>query len=155
PRIQARPAPRTVQNMSQSNEPAPAVARVSESHRIAERRAKLAALRERGIAFPNDFNRADFAGYLQAEFAAAAKWPGEALEALPRTVAIAGRRMAKRVMGEASIAQVMDESGKIQLFLQGNVLGEAYEAFKSFDVSDIVAVEGGLTRSRTGELSVK
>jgi len=63
--------------------------------------------------------------------------------------------MAKRVMGKASFAQLMDESGRIQLFLQANALGEAYEAFKSFDVGDIVAVEGGLTRTRTGELSVK
>src|SRR5690606_5192936 len=79
----------------------------------------------------------------------------EALEALPRKVALAGRLMAKRVMGKASFAQVMDESGRIQLFLQANALGEAYEAFKSFDVGDIVAVEGGLTRTRAGELSVK
>src|SRR5690606_11772071 len=105
--------------------------------------------------FPNDFKRADYAGDLQAEFADAGQWTGEALEALPRTVAIAGRLMAKRVMGKASFAQVMDESGRIELFLQGNVLGEAYEAFKSFDIGDIVAVEGGLTRTRTGELSLK
>ncbi len=140
--------------MSQSNE-APATAPVDENHLIAERRAKLAALRERGIAFPNDFKRADYAGDLQAEFADADTWTAAALEALPRTVAIAGRLMAKRVMGKASFAQVMDESGRIQLFLQGNALGEAYEAFKSYDVGDIVAVEGGLTRTRTGELSVR
>ena len=140
--------------MSQPNE-APATAPVDENHLIAERRAKLAALRERGIAFPNDFKRADYAGDLQAEFADAGTWTAEALEALPRTVAIAGRLMAKRVMGKASFAQVMDESGRIQLFLQGNALGEAYEAFKSYDVGDIVAVEGGLTRTRTGELSVR
>jgi lysyl-tRNA synthetase class 2 len=126
-----------------------------ENHLIAERRAKLAALRAQGIAFPNDFKRVDYAGDLQAEFAEAEQWGAEALEALPRTVAMAGRLMAKRVMGKASFAQIMDESGRIQLFLQGNVLGETYEAFKSFDVGDIVAVEGGLTRTRTGELSVK
>ena len=62
-----------------------------ENHLVAERRAKLAALRARGIAFPNDFRRADHAGDLQAEFADAARWTGEALEAEGRKVALAGR----------------------------------------------------------------
>jgi len=141
--------------MNQPADNATPTAAVDENHLIAERRAKLAALRAKGVAFPNDFKRGDYAGDLQAEYADAEKWTAEALEALPRTVAMAGRLMAKRVMGKASFAQIMDESGRIQLFLQGNVLGEAYEAFKSFDVGDIVAVEGGLTRTRTGELSVK
>ncbi len=141
--------------MTQPTETAAPTTPVDENHLIAERRAKLAALRAQGVAFPNDFKRVDYAGDLQAEYADAEQWTSEALEALPRTVALAGRLMAKRVMGKASFAQVMDESGKIQLFLQGNVLGDAYEAFKSFDVGDIVAVEGGLTRTRTGELSVK
>ena len=56
---------------------------------IAERRAKLATLREQGIAFPNDFRRADFAGDLQDEFIDADTWTGEALEASGRRVAIA------------------------------------------------------------------
>jgi len=141
--------------MTQPTDNATPSAPVDENHLIAERRAKLAALRAQGVAFPNDFKRADYAGDLQAEYADAERWNAEALEALPRSVAIAGRLLAKRVMGKASFAQVMDESGRIQLFLQANALGEAYEAFKSFDVGDIVAVEGGLTRTRTGELSVK
>jgi len=132
-----------------------AAAHADENHLIAERRAKLAALRGQGVAFPNDFKRIDYAGDLQAQYADAEAWTGEALEASGRGVALAGRLMAKRVMGKASFAQLMDESGKVQLFLQSNALGEAYEAFKSFDVGDIVAVEGGLTRTRTGELSVK
>ncbi|MFT4247436.1 MAG: lysine--tRNA ligase [Pseudomonas sp.] len=126
-----------------------------ENSLIAERRAKLKALREQGIAFPNDFKREQFAGDLQAEFADAERWSAEALEGLERQVRLAGRLMAKRVMGKASFAQIQDESGRIQLFLQGNVLGAAYDAFKGWDVGDIVAVEGGLTRTRTGELSVK
>jgi lysyl-tRNA synthetase class 2 len=141
--------------MTQPTETAAPTTPVDENHLTAERRAKVTALRAQGVAFPNDFKRVDYAGDLQAEYADAERWTGEALEALPRTVAIAGRLMAKRVMGKASFAQIMDESGKIQLFLQGNVLAESYEAFKSFDVGDIVAVEGGLTRTRTGELSVK
>ena len=141
--------------MTPSNETAAPAAHADENHLIAERRAKLAALRAQGVAFPNDFRRADYAGDLQAEFADAGQWTAEALEASSRRVAVAGRLMAKRVMGKASFAQVMDESGSVQLFLQSNALGQAYEAFKSFDVGDIVAVEGGLTRTRTGELSVK
>ncbi|WP_024890364.1 lysine--tRNA ligase [Luteimonas huabeiensis] len=126
-----------------------------ENSLIAERRGKLKALREQGIAFPNDFRREQFAGELQAEFADAERWTAEALEGLDRRVAVAGRLMAKRVMGKASFAQIQDESGRIQLFLQANALGDAYAAFKGWDVGDIVGVEGELTRTRTGELSVK
>jgi lysyl-tRNA synthetase class 2 len=126
-----------------------------ENRLIAERRAKLAALRGQGIAYPNDFRRIDHAGDLLAEYADAVAWPAETLEASARRVAIAGRVMAKRVMGKAAFAQLQDVSGRIQLFLQSNVLGEAYDAFKGWDVGDIVAAEGALTRTRTGELSVK
>ena len=126
-----------------------------ENHLVAERRAKLAALRAQGIAFPNDFRRADHAGDLQAEYADAERWTGEALEAGGRRVALAGRLLAKRVMGKAAFAQVQDVSGRIQLFLQSATLGDIYEAFKGWDVGDIDAVEGTLMRTRTGELSVK
>ena len=128
---------------------------VDENHLIAERRAKLAALRGQGGAYPNDFRRADFAGDLQSEYADAERWTGEVLEADGRAVAIAGRILAKRVMGKAAFATIQDMSGRIQLFLQANVLGEAYEAFKGWDIGDIVAAEGGLMRTKTGELSVK
>ena len=126
-----------------------------ENFLIAERRAKLRALRGQGVAFPNDFRRAHYAGDLQAEFADAERWTGEALEAEGRRVAIAGRILLKRVMGKASFVQVQDESGRVQLFLQSNALGDTYEAFKGWDVGDIVGAEGTLTRTRTGELSVK
>ncbi len=126
-----------------------------ENHLIAERRAKLAALRAQGVAFPNDFRRTDHAGDLQAEYADAERWTGEALEGEGRRVALAGRLLAKRVMGKAAFAQVQDVTGRIQLFLQSTALGEAYDAFKGWDVGDIVAAEGSLMRTRTGELSVK
>ena len=128
---------------------------VDENKLIAERREKLKALRGQGIAYPNDFRREDFAGRLQEEFADAEQWTAEALEGNGRQVKMAGRLMAKRIMGKASFAQIQDESGRIQLFLQGTVLGDAYTAFKGWDVGDIIAVEGGLTRTKTGELSVK
>jgi len=126
-----------------------------ENHLIAERRAKLAALRAQGVAFPNDFRRVDHAGDLQQEYADAERWTGEALEAGGRSVAIAGRMLAKRVMGKAAFAQLQDVSGRIQLFLQRDALGEAYQAFKGWDVGDIVAATGTLMRTKTGELSVK
>ena len=127
-----------------------------ENRLVAERRAKLAALRRQGgPAFPNDFRRAHYAGDLQTEFADAERWSAAALDAEARTVALAGRLMAKRVMGKAAFAQIRDESGDIQIFLQANALGEVYDAFKGWDVGDILAVEGTLTRTRTGELSIR
>ena len=113
-----------------------------ENFLIAERRGKLAQLREGGIAFPNDFKRTHFAGDLQAEFADAERWNAEALEGEGRRVAVAGRILLKRVMGKASFVQIQDESGRLQLFLQANVLGEVYDAFKGWDVGDIVGAAG-------------
>jgi lysyl-tRNA synthetase class 2 len=126
-----------------------------ENHLIAERRGKLAALRRQGIAFPNDFRRSDFAADLQASYGDAERWTGEALEAEAVPVAIAGRLLAKRVMGKAAFAQIQDMSGRIQLFLQAASLGDQYEAFKGWDVGDIVAATGTLMRTKTGELSVR
>ncbi|KAF1728174.1 lysine--tRNA ligase [Pseudoxanthomonas mexicana] len=126
-----------------------------ENSLIAERRAKLTALRGQGIAFPNDFRRGDYAGDLQAQYSDAELWTVEALEGTGRRVKLAGRLMAKRVRGKASFVQIQDESGRIQLFLQANTLGETYDAFRGWDIGDIVGVEGSLTRTRTGELSVK
>lgn len=126
-----------------------------ENSLIAERRGKLHALRAQGNAYPNDFRRNALAGELQAEFADAETFTAEVLEGLDRQVRLAGRLMAKRVMGKASFAQIQDQSGRIQIFLQGNVLGGSYEAFKGWDVGDIIGVEGSLTRTRTGELSVR
>jgi lysyl-tRNA synthetase class 2 len=126
-----------------------------ENSLIAERRGKLAELRGQGVAFPNDFRRSDHAGDLQGEYADADAWNAEALEAGGRQVAVAGRMLAKRVMGKAAFVELQDVTGRIQLFLQANTLGDTYQAFKSWDVGDIIAAEGGLTRTRTGELSVR
>lgn len=126
----------------------------AEEHRlIAERRAKLGALRERGAAFPNDFRRNVVAGELHAEYD---DKDNEALEVEPVRVRVAGRMMAKRVMGKASFAQIMDMSGRIQLFLQRDALAEGvYQEFKGWDVGDILGAEGTLFKTKTGELSIK
>lgn len=123
-----------------------------ENHLIAERRAKLAALRAAGPAFPNDFRRSALAAELLQRFDG---MTNEALEAQPVTVKVAGRMMLRRIMGKASFATLQDGSGQIQVFLQRDTLGDAYEAFKGWDVGDIVAGEGVMFRTRSGELSVR
>ena len=90
---------------------------IDENHLIAERRAKLTAMRGEGIAFPNDFRRGDFVGDLQAQYIDAEHWTQQALDSEARRVAVAGRILLKRVMGKASFVQIQDESGRIQLFL--------------------------------------
>ncbi len=120
---------------------------------IAERRAKLVEIREKRIAFPSDFRRNVMAGELQAEYG---EKENEALEAEPVRVKIAGRLMAKRVMGKASFAQLLDQSGRMQIFIQRDSVGEdVYKEFKTWDVGDIFAAEGVMFRTKTGELSVK
>jgi len=136
-----------------ANESAPSA--VDENKLIAERREKLRLLRESGIAFPNDFRIDAFAGDLQTEFADAQAWVAEKIEALARRVSVAGRIMLKRVQGKVSFVQIQDVGGRIQLFIHQGTLGETYEAFKSWDVGDIVGAQGLLMRTRTGELSIK
>jgi lysyl-tRNA synthetase, class II len=123
-----------------------------ENHLIGERRVKLAKLRERGIAFPNDFRRNALAGDLLSAYGSKS---AEALDASPVRVSVAGRMRAKRVMGKASFAKLEDSTGAIQLFLQQSALGEAYDEFKGWDVGDVVGAEGVLFRTKTNELSVR
>ena len=122
---------------------------------IAERRGKLTALRGQGVAFPNDCVRKDYARDLQDEYEDADRWTSETLEATGRRICVAGRLMAKRVMGKAAFAQIQDMTGGLQLFMQSNTLGDIYEAFKGWDVGDIIGAEGSLMRTKTGELSIK
>jgi lysyl-tRNA synthetase class 2 len=120
---------------------------------IAERRRKLEALREAGSAFPNDFRKDVQADELHGTYGA---WSNERLEEADVVVRVAGRVMAKRVMGKASFARLQDVSGSIQLFLARDTLGqEHYQAFKRWDVGDIVGARGTLFKTRTGELSIR
>ena len=128
-------------------------AAVDENHVIAERRAKLAALRAAGPAFPNDFVPADRAGALLDAHADATR---EALEQAKVSVSIAGRMVLKRVQGKASFATVQDAGGRLQLWINDEGVGaEVHEAFKHWDLGDIVAAEGTLFRTMKGELSVR
>jgi lysyl-tRNA synthetase, class II len=122
------------------------------NHLIAERRAKLAKIRERGIAFPNDFRRDALAADLLKEHG---DEDAAQLDALGREVSIAGRLRAKRIMGRASFAKVEDPSGEIQIFLQRDALGDVYEDFKTWDLGDVIGATGTLFRTKTGELTVK
>ncbi|HEY1230971.1 MAG TPA: lysine--tRNA ligase [Ramlibacter sp.] len=125
---------------------------------IAERREKLKALRSaqaegKGVAFPNDFKPADRAAALQA---AHGETSAETLEAQPVTAGVAGRMMLKRVMGKASFATLQDATGRIQLYVTRDALGEdLYAEFKRWDLGDIVGAEGTLMKTKTGELSIK
>lgn len=120
---------------------------------IAERRAKLGRLRQRGPAFPNDFVRTHHAGDLQAKYGGAER---EALAKENVEVALAGRMMLKRVMGKASFATVQDGSGRIQFYVTPVDIGaEAYEDFKHWDLGDIVGARGLLFKTQKGELSVR
>jgi lysyl-tRNA synthetase class 2 len=123
-----------------------------ENHLIAERRAKLAKLRERGNPFPNDFRRDALAADLIVAYGEKSV---ERLEADSIRVSVAGRMRAKRVMGKASFAKLEDSSGAIQVFLQHQALGEVYDDFKTWDVGDVIGAQGVLFKTRTGELSVR
>lgn len=125
-----------------------------EEHRlIAQRKEKLDQIRADGVAFPNDFRPDALAGELQQAHAGD---DAETLAANEHVVAVAGRLLAKRVMGKLSFATLQDRSGRIQLFVQRDLLGEdAYKAFKKLDIGDIVGTRGALGRTNKGELSVR
>src|SRR4030081_775431 len=111
-----------------------------ENQIIAERRAKLAELRRRGTAFPNDFPREHLAADLHQA------WDGKSNDEIePKAVkaTIAGRMMLKRVMGKASFATAQDMSGRIQLYVTRDAVGE------------ILGARGTLFKTKTGELSLK
>ncbi len=127
---------------------------IDENALIAQRRSKLSALRENGNAFPNDFRRTHLADDLHAAYGDKDK---EELESLALQVSVAGRLMAKRVMGKNSFAPIQDMSGRIQLFVSRDKLAEGFynTQFKKWDIGDIVGAQGLLSKTDKGELTVK
>ncbi|MCE1181188.1 MAG: lysine--tRNA ligase [Rhodocyclales bacterium] len=124
-----------------------------ENHIIADRRAKLAEWRKTGKAFPNDFLRENTAQKLHEGYG---EKSAEELEGLPVEVKVAGRMMLKRVMGKASFATLQDVSGRIQTYIARDKVGEeAYAAFKTWDLGDILGVVGTLMKTKTGELTIQ
>ena len=137
----------------QPAQPGAAATPANTSNLLAERRAKLAALRAQGAAYPNDFKPDAQAAALHAEFDAL---PPDEVVAQARQVAVAGRLMLKRVMGRASFGTLQDASGRIQVYVGNDHTGEAgHAAFKHFDLGDIVACRGSLFKTRAGELTVQ
>jgi lysyl-tRNA synthetase class 2 len=120
---------------------------------IAERRRKLALLRDADNAFPNDFRRNALADELAHMYGT---HDNDSLESMSVDVSVAGRMMAKRVMGKASFIKLADRSGQIQVRVERDRLGDGpYGTFKKWDVGDIVAARGSLFRTNTGELTVR
>ena len=135
-----------------------ATAASDDNQLITERREKLRALRAaqadgKGVAFPNDFKPVHHAVALHADHGAT---DAETLEATPVVATVAGRMMLKRVMGKASFATVQDSTGRIQLYITRDALGEElYASFKHWDLGDIIGAEGTAFKTKTGELSIK
>jgi len=126
---------------------------VDENRLIAERRAKLAEMRRAGNAYPNDFTENASAAGLNSRFGT---FDHAALQAVDEKFAIAGRMMAKRVMGKIAFVRLRDRSGDIQLVIQRDQLpAGVFEQFKHWDVGDIIAGSGHMFRTQKGELSVK
>ena len=126
---------------------------------IAERRAKLSAIRTQGVAFPNDFRPQHKAASLHAQYGEKSR---EELEANPVEVSVGGRMMLKREAGKkAAFATLQDASGpradgRIQLYVTADKTGEAaMEAFRHYDLGDILGIEGTLFKTKTDELTVK
>ncbi len=123
-----------------------------ENRLIAERRSKLDKMREVANAYPNDFRPDDHANDLQVKFD---EFDKATLAEAAHPASVAGRMMLKRVMGKASFATLQDGSGRIQIYLDKNALGEGiYNDFKTWDIGDILAVEGTVFKTNKGELSV-
>ena len=121
---------------------------------IAERKSKLATLREQGNPFVNDFKPQDSAKNLVEAYNSLTK---ENLDEQAIEVCVAGRMMLKRVMGKASFAQLQDSTGQIQLFVTRDELVEGFynEQFKKWDIGDIIGASGTLFKTKTGELSIR
>lgn len=119
-----------------------------ENKLIAQRKEKLAAVREQGIAFPNDFRRDSLCADLQKQYEGKSK---EELEAAAIPVKVAGRIMLNR----GAFMVLQDTSGRLQVYVNRKTLpAEQLEAVKHFDLGDIIAAEGTLARSGKGDLYV-
>jgi lysyl-tRNA synthetase class 2 len=126
---------------------------IEENDLLTQRRLKLDALREKSIAYPNSFCRTAHAADLHKQHDEQSE---EVLAASPVEISVAGRIMFRRLMGKASFVVLQDGSGKIQLYIQANTLGEEnYAEFLRLDTGDIVGAKGTLFKTRTGELSIK
>src|SRR5438045_1792709 len=112
---------------------------------IEQRKAKLAALRARGIdPFANKFQPTETCAEARANYAEG------------REVALAGRITAHRDMGKSMFIDIKDQSGRMQVYAQKNVLGEEqFDVFRHLDLADFIGARGTLFTTKTGEISVR
>ena len=121
---------------------------------IEERRKKLDTLRLSNKAYINDFYKEHYAKNLSLEFSSNTKEELESKNIVGITVA--GRVVLRRIMGNASFATIRDASGDIQIYVSKNTVSkELYDDFKTWDLGDIVGVEGKLFKTRTNELTIE
>jgi len=119
-----------------------------ENKLIAERRSKLSALREQGVAFPNDFRRSALAQYLHDEYGDKTK---EVLEQENREYSVAGRLIRNR----GAFLLIQDDSAQIQLYVNRKGLDEdTLAAIKNWDLGDIVGARGPINKSGKGDLYI-
>ena len=134
-----------------ANEPHPPQ---DENHVIAERRAKLKAMREKGNPYPNDFLRGHIAADLHEQYE---NHDRDFLDMHPVAVDVAGRLMLRRTMGKLSFGNLQDMSGTIQIFIADNFPGKAEHEFfkKQVDIGDLIGISGVLFKTQKGELTVR
>ena len=116
------------------------------------RQEKLQALREKGQPYPNHFRPQNFAADCCAQYA---DKEAEELKNLEIRVSLAGRMITRRLMGKASFWNLQDSTASIQVYVRRDDLEDGvYQDFKSWDLGDLVYIEGHLFKTKTGELSV-
>ena len=120
---------------------------------IAQRRTRLADIRQEGQAYRNHFKRDSLADELLQRYGEKSR---EELEPDAIRVAVAGRMMSRRVMGKVSFAHIQDMSGQIQLYVRRDDLAEGIynQQFRKWDIGDIVGATGIIMKTSRGELSV-
>ena len=123
-----------------------------ENKLITERKKKLDAIKINNKAYPNTFRKKDYANSISDKYKDLEK---EDIAEKNIPVSIAGRLLTIRNMGNSSFANLHDESGNIQIYLQKKQVGEdSYLLFNNLDLGDIVGIEGVLFKTKTGELTV-
>ena len=118
------------------------------------RREKAEKLKELGLdPFGQRFERDAFASELQEKYKDVEH---DQFDSMTDTATVAGRIMFIRKMGKASFFSIKDKTGKIQVYISINDIGEeAYSLFKTADIGDIVGVYGKIMKTQTGELTIK